>query len=239
MAASILIQNLCVQRGTFTLEVEQLAIEAGTVFAILGSTGSGKTVLLESIAGSFHIDDGWIQVDGRFVDEVPVQDRHLGILYQDHALFPHMTVYENIAYGLKMRHVPKAEIEQRVTDMMELLSITHVRSSLPGVISGGESQRTALARALVLNPRVLLLDEPFSALDPVTKERMYQTLKDIHERFDCTIVFVTHDFNEARTLADTVGVVLNGKLCRICAAHELFEATGVAEIDSFLGISVC
>ena len=150
-----------------------------------------------------------------------------------------MTVYENIAYGLKMRHVPKAEIEQRVTDMMELLSITHVRSSLPGVISGGESQRTALARALVLNPRVLLLDEPFSALDPVTKERMYQTLKDIHERFDCTIVFVTHDFNEARTLADTVGVVLNGKLCRICAAHELFEATGVAEIDSFLGISVC
>ena len=236
MASAIEIRNLSVTRGTFTLHVESLDIAAGSIFAILGSTGSGKTVLLESIAGAFSVDDGWILIDGEYVDEIPVRERHLGILYQDHALFEHMTVHDNIAYGLKMRKVPKEERERRVGEMMELLSIEHLRDSYPGVISGGESQRTALARALVLEPRLLLLDEPFSALDPATKARMYETLEDIHRRFDCTIVFVTHDFNEASRLADDVGVVLAGSLLRVCPADELFNPSGDLEVDRFLGI---
>ncbi len=236
MASSIEVRNLSVTRGTFTLHVESLDIAAGSIFAILGSTGSGKTVLLESIAGAFPVDDGWILIDGEYVDEIPVRERHLGILYQDHALFEHMTVHDNIAYGLKMRKIPKEERERRVGEMMELLSIGHLRDSYPGVISGGESQRTALARALVLEPRLLLLDEPFSALDPATKARMYETLEDIHRRFDCTIVFVTHDFNEAIRLADDVGVVLAGSLLRVCSSRELFDPSGNPEIDRFLGI---
>lgn len=237
MASAVEIRNLVVTRGVFSLSVEALDISEGSIFAILGSTGSGKTVLLESIAGAFSVDEGWILVDGEYLDEVPVRERHLGILYQDHALFTHMTVHDNIAYGLKMRKVDKAERERRVAEMMEMLSISHLRDSYPGVISGGESQRAALARALVLNPRVLLLDEPFSALDPATKRCLYETIEDIHEKFDCTIIFVTHDFNEARRLADNVGIVLDGRLRRVCSAEELLEPTGEPDLDRFLGLA--
>lgn len=207
------------------------------MFAILGSTGSGKTVLMESIAGAFPLDGGCILLDGKDVESLPVQQRHLGILYQDYALFPHMTVRENIAYGLRMNGCPPRERDERVQAMLSLFDIGHLAERYPGIISGGESQRTALARALVLEPEILLLDEPFSALDPATKERLYATLRAVHARFDCTIVFVTHDFNEARTLADRVGVVLDGRLRAVREACALFEPEGLEpEVQTFLGL---
>ena len=166
-------------------------------------------------------------------------DFHIGYMPQQDQLFEWRNIYGNVTLGLEIQKKLTEENQSYARKLMEEYGLWEFRHVRPSQLSGGMRQRAALIRTLVLRPSLLLLDEPFSALDPVTKERMYQTLKDIHERFDCTIVFVTHDFNEARTLADTVGVVLNGKLCRICAAHELFEATGVAEIDSFLGISVC
>lgn len=236
MAGSIDVRGLRVVRGDFELEVAQLSIEAGEVFAILGSTGSGKTVLMESIAGAYGIDEGEILLDGKNADSLPIQQRHLGILYQDHALFPHMTVRGNIAYGLKRAHVAQAEIDARVSEMLRLFGIEHIADKHPGIISGGESQRCALARALVLNPEILILDEPFSALDPTTKLQMYDMLNDVHSRFGCTIVFVTHDFKEAQVLADRVGIILDGRLRTVVDAGELFTACHPLEVRRFLGI---
>ena len=236
MAGSIEVRNLRVVRGEFTLTVDELAIRKREVFAILGSTGSGKTVLMESIVGAYPIDGGQILLDGKSVESLPIQQRHLGILYQDYALFPHMTVFGNIAYGLKRAGVRKGDIEKRVGEMLGLFGIEHIADRYPGVISGGEAQRTALARALVMHPEILILDEPFSALDPTTKQQMYKMLRDVHVRFDCTIVFVTHDFNEAQALADRVGVILNGKLCTVVEASELFDSDYSDEVMRFLGI---
>lgn len=235
MAGSISIRDLTVTRGSFTLRVDALDVAPREVFAILGRTGSGKTVLMESIAGAFPLDGGTILLDGKDVESLPIQQRHMGVVYQDHALFPHMTVRENIAYGLKMNGCPRDEAQRRVSDQMAMFGIDGIADKHSGIISGGEAQRTALARALVLQPEILLLDEPFSALDPSTKERMYDTIRDIHARFDCTIVFVTHDFNEAVMLADRVGIVLEGSLRAILPAAQLFDAECSEDVAAFLG----
>ena len=210
MAGSIEVCDLVVSRGDFSLRVDRLSVAPREVFAILGETGAGKTVLMEAIAGAFPFERGQILLDGKDVESLPIQQRHLGIVYQDYALFPHMTVRENIAYGLRMNGCAPDETRERVA-------------------------RAALARALVLEPEILLLDEPFSALDPTTKDRMYATVRDIHARFDCTIVFITHDFNEAAKLADRVGVVLDGSLHAVMAANELFSGSCDDDVRRFLG----
>lgn len=233
---SVSVEELVVNRGSFKLCVGELVIIPREVFAILGSTGSGKTVLMESIAGAFPLSEGRILLDGKDVETLPVQQRHLGIVYQDYALFSHMSVYDNIAYGLRMNGCAASEIHERVGEMLELFGISHIADRYPGVISGGESQRVALARALVLKPGIMLMDEPFSALDPATKKRMYETFRRIHERFDCTIVLVTHDFNEAQTLADRVGIVIDGRLRVVRPAKDLFEGESDEDVRFFLGM---
>lgn len=237
MAASIDIDDLVARRGTFRLHVPGLFIEAGEVFAILGTTGSGKTVLMEAIAGAFPLERGTVRLGGVPIDSLAVQERHLGILYQDHALFPHMTVRRNIEYGARMQGLGPKKAEERSGELLELFDIGRIAESYPGAISGGESQRTALARALMVKPEILLLDEPFSALDPSTKKRLYGVLEDVHEKFGCTMVFVTHDFNEAHRLADRVGIVLDGELRLVREASRLFECEGMDEdVKAFLGI---
>lgn len=219
------------------MTVPELSIAPGEVFAILGTTGSGKTVLLEAIAGAFPLEKGEVLIDGTPASEMAVQDRGLGILYQDHALFPHMTVRQNIEYGTRVRGVSAREAKEKSNELMEIFGIEGIAESHPGAISGGESQRTALSRALIVEPDVLLLDEPFSALDPATKKRLYSVLADVHERFGCTMVFVTHDFNEAHGLADRVGIVLDGKLRTVCEASALFQREGMDEdVMAFLGL---
>lgn len=235
MAGTIEIQALNVTRGEFTLHVDRLRIEAGEIFAILGATGSGKTVLMESIAGAFPFNSGKILLDGKNIENLPLQQRHLGILYQDYMLFPHLNVYDNIAYGLKRHRIPKMEISRRVDTMLELFSIEHIAQRYPGVISGGEAQRAALARALVLEPEILILDEPFSALDPTTKLAMYDLIRNVHEQFDCSIVFVTHDFHEAQILAHRVGIILDGQLKCVVSAESLFEQKHDPDVMRFLG----
>ncbi len=235
MAGSIRIDRLLVTRGSFTLRVDELTVRPREIFAILGETGAGKTVLLEAIAGAYPVDEGAIELDGKNIETLPVQQRHLGIVYQDYALFPHMSVAENIGYGLKMNDVPADEATRRIERQLSLFGIERIADRFPGIISGGESQRCALARALVMEPEILLLDEPFSAVDPATKERLYQTIRDIHRAFDCTIVFVSHDFNEAATLADRVGIVLGGKLRAIARSNELFTKKFDEDVMRFLG----
>lgn len=237
MAGSIKIHDLRVRRGSFVLNVSALDVRPREIFAILGSTGSGKTVLMEAIAGACSWNTGEILLDGKRANSLPVQQRHLGILYQDYALFPHMTVRENVEYGLRARKIGGNEARKRVDRLLASFGIDGIADRYPGIISGGEAQRTALARALVLEPEILLLDEPFSALDPATKRQMYSVVREVHERFDCTIVFVTHDFAEARILADRVGIVLDGSLRAVRDAGRLFDVDGLDDdVLAFLDI---
>lgn len=238
MASGISVRNLSVRRGDFLLDDVSLEILPGEIFAILGKTGSGKTVLFETIAGAFSPLSGSVLIDGVDAGSVPAGERGLGIVYQDYALFPHLTVFENVAYGLRRSKTPKREIAARVEEMLGLFEISHLAQKHPGVISGGEAQRSALARALVMRPEILLLDEPFSALDPTTKSQLYESLRDIHRLFGCTIVFVTHDFDEACMLAEHIGILMDGRLRALAPANELFTRTFDPDVMRFLGRAV-
>ena len=230
------IQELTLQRGSFTLGPLSFAVQEGEIFALLGQTGAGKTLLLETLAGFYQKQyHGSIRLFGADGASLPAHERGIGFVYQDCGLFPHMTVEQNIAYGLRMHGVLERERKEKTAAVMELLSIAHVRGQYPATISGGERQRTALARALVLNPRILLLDEPFSALDPGTRQRMYGEIRRIHETFSCTILFVTHDFQEAQQLAQRIGVLLGGKLRAVTEADALFLQQYDDQVTAFLG----
>lgn len=236
MTSIVEVKNFSLRKGTFQLRDISFEIASDEIFAIVGKTGSGKTLLLESIAGYYAGISGEVIVKGRAVLDIPLISRKIGFVYQDFGLFPHMTVKKNIAYGLKMHNKSKKEIEAEVQRMAEILSITHIMGQYPGTLSGGEKQRTALARALVLNPDVLLLDEPFSALDPVTKDMMHDELLELHYQFGCAILFVTHDFSEAQKLADRIGVMAGGCLKAVRSSDKLFEQYYEDEVNAFLGI---
>jgi molybdate transport system ATP-binding protein len=228
------IKNYSIELGSFALKKINLDVFDNEIFAVLGKTGSGKTVLLESIAGFYRRFSGDLNIQGQPVSDIPLEKRKIGFVYQDFGLFPHMTVCDNIGYGLKIQKLDKQQRKIRIAEMAELLSIGHILEQYPGTLSGGERQRTALARALVLNPRILLMDEPFSALDPATKESMYAQIKAIHELFGCTILFVTHDFNEAQIMADRIGIMVNGELRGIRSSRDLFKKCQDEEINHFL-----
>ena len=227
---------LILSRGDFTLGPVDLCISQGEIFALLGRTGSGKTLLLETIAGFYageHAGD--VLLFGRNPEETAPGECGIGFVYQDCGLFPHMTVEQNIAYGLRMHRIPEQETADRVEEIAGLLHIRHILTQYPSRISGGERQRTALARALVLSPRILLLDEPFCALDPVTRRNMYAEIRRIHDLFGCTILFVTHDFSEARQLAQRIGILLDGRLRAVTEAENLFNNHYEDEVTTFLG----
>jgi len=228
-------KNLSITRGEFKLKDINLSVEEGEIFAILGRTGSGKTVLLETIAGFYQKQySGEILLFGNNANDLEPNEREMGFVYQDSGLFPHMTVEENIAYGLKMNHYDGKVIKEKIAHVTELLSITSILKQYPATISGGEKQRTALARSLVLNPMILLLDEPFSALDPATRQKMYGEIQRIHETYGCTIIFVTHDFGEAQHLASRVGIMLKGRLRTVVDSKELFNNQYDEDINKFL-----
>lgn len=226
---------LKIERGTFKLGPIDLSVKEGEIFAILGRTGSGKTVLLETLAGFYQEQyEGDIFVFGEEGYELTPDMRNMGFVYQDAGLFPHLTVEQNIAYGLKMHKNDPKEIEEKISYITDLLSISGIRKQYPATISGGEKQRTALARSLVLNPRILLLDEPFSALDPATRQKMYEEIRRIHKQFKCTIIFVTHDFAEAQNLAHRIGIMLHGQLKAVVDAEALFDNEYDDDVKEFL-----
>ncbi|KPU42913.1 sulfate/thiosulfate import ATP-binding protein CysA [Oxobacter pfennigii] len=235
-SVSIELRNFALKKGDFHLGGISLEIQKREIFALLGKTGSGKTLLLESIAGYYKNFEGDILLNGTSVLHTPLEERKLGFVYQDYGLFPHMTIGQNIAYGLKMRKKNHKVISEEVSRLAGLLSISHILSQYPGTVSGGERQRTALARALILSPDILLLDEPFSALDTVTKQSLYRELIKIHGEFKCTIIFVTHDFNEAQLLADRVGIIDKGRLMAVRHKDALFDLYEDDEVNFFLGL---
>ena len=233
--SDIRIDTWSVTRGTFTLGPVDLAIKEGEIFALLGRTGSGKSMLLESVLGMYRGKSGKITIGGKDVSESSPSELGIGWLPQDRCLFPHMSVEGNIEFGLRMHGTPKKEMKEKAEELMEMLSIEDLRARMPGTLSGGESQRTALARALALSPEILLLDEPFSALDPATKEGLYSEMLKIHERFGCTTVMVTHDFREAVRLSDRTGILLGGRLHAVKESVSLLDAGWDEETEAFLG----
>lgn len=233
----ILIEILCAKLGDFTLNNVNLNIKKGEFFAILGPTGSGKSVILEAIAGLKPIKSGNIIVDNRDITNLKPEERSISICYQDYCLFPHMTVRENIKYGLRFRKDKKdPKYDKNFNMLVELLKIENLLDRYPLNLSGGEKQRISLARALIVDPDVLLLDEPLSALDPNIKGRIQNELKKIHDRLKITSIMVTHNFQEAHFLADSIGIINNGNIIQQGTVEEIFQRPKSRFVADFVGM---
>jgi len=213
-----------------------LEVGSGEYLVIIGPTGSGKTILMETVAGIYAPDEGRIFLDGREITREVPRNRKVCMVYQDYMLFPHLSVKENIGFGLKSRKASSADIEKKVAAASELLGISHLHHRRPETLSGGEQQRVAIARAIVMEPAVMLLDEPLSALDGLTRERLRRELKRIHEVYGTTIIHVTHNFEEVFSLADRVAVMNEGEIIQVGSPEEIFRRPNCEMIANFVGV---
>jgi ABC-type sugar transport system ATPase subunit len=229
----IRVRNLWVDLGDFVLQNANLDISNGEYFVILGPTGAGKTVLLESIAGLYSLKEGRIWLDGKEVTKLEPEKRGVSIVYQDQMLFPHLSVRDNIIFGLRIRKIRPSEIEQTLSWLAGLLEIHHLLNRRPETLSGGEKQKVALARALSVKPKLLLLDEPLSALDLSSREILQRELRKIHEQYRVTTVHVTHDFEEAIALADRVAVIGDGCIQQTGTPEQIFRQPGSEFVARF------
>ena len=231
----IKIENLSKDWKEFKINNVSLEINEDEYFVFLGPSGSGKTMLLELIAGMWSPDSGKIFMDGNDITMLSPEKRGVGFVYQNYMLFPHKTVFENIAFGLNIRKVGKKEIQVQVEEMMNLFGISKLSNRLPRTLSGGEQQRTALARALIIHPKVLLMDEPLSALDRITREELIQEFKQIHKKFEVTIIHVTHNFDEALQLADRIAIIKEGGVSQVGNTDEVFRHPKDEFVADFVG----
>jgi len=214
-----------------------LDIPDGEFFTLLGPSGSGKTTCLRLIAGFDHPTAGRILLHGQDVTQLPPYEREVNTVFQDYALFPHMSVGENIGYGLMIRNLPKPKRATRVAEMMELVRMPGLEDRRPSQLSGGQRQRVALARALILRPRVLLLDEPLGALDLKLRQQMQVELKSIQEQVGITFIYVTHDQEEALTMSDRIAVFNLGRVVQLGSPAELYEHPASPFVAGFVGVS--
>jgi ABC-type Fe3+/spermidine/putrescine transport system ATPase subunit len=234
--AEVQVCNLSLGYGTVkALDDVSLDFPDGQLFGLLGPSGSGKTTLLRCIAGFVMPDCGTVSIAGEPVDRVPVEKREIGMMFQNYALFPNMNVADNIGFGLQVRKVPDAELKRRVGEALELVQLAGLGSRRPHELSGGQRQRVALARAIVTRPRVLLLDEPLSALDKALRMDMQVELKRIQREVGITTIFVTHDQEEALTLSDQIGILRDGRLVQSGPPQELYHRPDNRFTASFLG----
>ena len=231
------LQSISKRIGTFELRDISLAIDDGQYFVLLGPSGVGKTVLLEIIAGLIKPGGGKIFHDGRDITFEPPEKRGFAVVYQDYALFSHLTVAQNVGYGLKVRAVRSERIKERTGVLAEMLGIRELLNRRPGNLSGGEQQRVALARALAVEPKLLLLDEPLAAVDANMRVRLRKELKRINKELNISVLHVTHDPQEAMSLGDKVCVMLNQQIRQTGSVGELFHSPSDAKVARFLGIS--
>jgi sulfate transport system ATP-binding protein len=233
---AIVIRNITKRFGEFcALEDVSLDIGDGSLTALLGPSGSGKTTLLRIIGGLEVPDSGSIELLGRDVTHVPPQQRGIGFVFQHYAPFKHMTVWDNVAFGLTIRKRPKAEIERKVRELLQLVQIAHLGDRYPSQLSGGQRQRMALARALAVEPKVLLLDEPFGALDARVRKELRVWLRRLHDETHVTTVFVTHDQEEAMDVSDHIVVMDKGRIEQQGTPRDLYEQPTNEFVMSFIG----
>ena len=225
-------------RGNFTLGDINMGVNRGEIFTLMGPSGSGKTSLLRNISGLDYPDSGEIIVSDRNVTGLPVDRRNIGLIFQDLALFPHMSAYDNIAYGLRSRRMNEKKVSEKVEEIASLLRIEHALDRLPSRISGGERQRVALARSIVLSPDLLLMDEPLSSLDPELRSEVRGEIKSISKNLGLTIIYVTHDIQEGLYLGDTVGIIFRGNLMKIDSPENIFLNPQSEEIARFFGYNI-
>jgi sulfate transport system ATP-binding protein len=217
------------------LDNVDFVVPAGSLTALLGPSGSGKSTLLRAIAGLDTPDSGTITINGRDVTGVPPQRRGIGFVFQHYAAFKHLTVRDNVAFGLKIRKLPKAEIKDKVDNLLEVVGLAGFQTRYPNQLSGGQRQRMALARALAVDPQVLLLDEPFGALDAKVREDLRAWLRRLHDEVHVTTVLVTHDQAEALDVADRIAVLNKGRIEQVGTPAEVYDSPANSFVMSFLG----
>lgn len=232
------LEGICKDWREFRIRDVSFDVKRREYFVILGRSGSGKTLLLEIVAGIHKPDRGKIYLDGEDVTDKPPEKRKIAYVPQNYALFPHLNVYENIAYGLKVRKVCKHDVRKTVHELAEVLGISHILHRNPRTLSGGEKQRVALARALAVKPKLLLLDEPFSNLDLSTRLKLIGEMRRWHRELDFTAIHVTHNFDEATALGGRVGIMVDGKVEQVGKCDEVFSKPRSVEIAEFLGYNV-
>lgn len=212
-----------------------LTVEEGEFLTLLGSSGCGKTTTLRMIAGFEEPTSGSITVEGEPIEDKEPFERNVNTVFQSYALFPHMTIFDNIAYGLRMKKVPKAEIKERVLEMMELVQLAGFEKRYPNQLSGGQKQRVAIARALINRPKVLLLDEPLGALDLKLRKQMQLELKRLQKKLNITFIYVTHDQEEALTMSDRIAIMHDGILDQLGTPTEIYETPKTRFVATFIG----
>lgn len=236
MSNQVIIQNAVKRYGDFTaLNGVSLDIQEGEFFTLLGPSGCGKTTLLRMIAGFNSIEGGDFYFGEKRINDVPAHKRDIGMVFQNYAIFPHLTVRENVAYGLKARKMPAKEIKPKVDEALELVQISHLADRKPNELSGGQQQRVALARAFVIEPSVLLMDEPLSNLDAKLRVQMRSVIKKLQRRLGITTIYVTHDQEEALTLSDRIAVFNKGFIEQIGTPNEVYNHSQTEFVCNFIG----
>jgi putative spermidine/putrescine transport system ATP-binding protein len=234
--AEVRVDNLVKLYGSVpAVDGVSAVVGPGEFFTILGPSGSGKTTMMMMIAGFVYPTSGTISIGAQNVADLPPQNRGLGMVFQNYAVFPNLTVYENVAFPLRVRKKPKAEIKSEVDAMLDLVKIKELSGRMPRELSGGQQQRVALARALVFRPSVLLMDEPLGALDKKLRDHMQAEIRRIHRSLGVTVIYVTHDQDEALTMSDRVAIMNHGRIEQVGSPSELYDRPNTRFVADFLG----
>lgn len=238
MSVSITIENVVKKYGDNTvIKGLSLQVKPGEFFTLLGPSGCGKTTLLRMIIGFNSIEGGTIKVDDKVINDIPVNKRNMGMVFQNYAIFPHMSVAANVAFGLKQRKMPPQQIKQEVEEILDVVKIGHLKDRMPTQLSGGQQQRVALARAIVIHPQVLLMDEPLSNLDAKLRVEMRNAIKGIQQRIGITTVYVTHDQEEALAVSDRIAVMHNGVIQQVGSPQYIYQRPLNQFVSTFIGLS--
>lgn len=238
MSVAISIENVIKKYDKLTIIPDlSIDIKNGEFFTLLGPSGCGKTTLLRMIAGFNSIEGGTIKFDSTIINDIPAHKRNIGMVFQNYAIFPHLTVKENVEYGLKLRKIPKEEFSRKIADILETVRITEYKDRLPDRLSGGQQQRVALARAIVIHPSVLLMDEPLSNLDAKLRLEMRGAIRDIQKEVGITTVYVTHDQEEALAISDRIAVMKDGVIQQCGRPTDIYTRPANVFVSTFIGSS--
>ena len=238
MSVAISIENVIKRFGKDTIiNGLSLDVRPGEFFTLLGPSGCGKTTLLRMIIGFNSIEGGEIKIDGKVINNIPTNKRNMGMVFQNYAIFPHMSVRDNVAFGLKNRKVPQDQIESQVDEILKVVKIDHLKKRMPSKLSGGQQQRVALARAIVIHPEVLLMDEPLSNLDAKLRVQMRTVIKKLQRRLGITTIYVTHDQEEALAISDRIAVIKEGEVMQVGSPENIYKKPQNTFVAGFIGVS--